>query len=31
MVTANGWLLLGGGALLLGNLVAELAPRRDSR
>ncbi|HIH79468.1 MAG: hypothetical protein CL960_00060 [Euryarchaeota archaeon] len=30
MVTANGWLLLGGGALLLGNLVAELAPRRES-
>ena len=30
MVTANGWLLLGGGALLLGNLIAELAPRRDS-
>ncbi|HIL33319.1 MAG TPA: DMT family transporter [Candidatus Poseidoniales archaeon] len=30
MVTANGWLLLGGGALLLGNLVAELAPRRKS-
>lgn len=30
LATVNTWLLLGGGALLLGNLIAELAPQRDS-
>jgi drug/metabolite transporter (DMT)-like permease len=30
LATVNSWLLLGGGALLLGNLIAELAPQRDS-